>query len=125
MKKLVSLILFFLSVGVFFLYSFYTKNSSFDYNLAQFLGYVFFWSTTLLLISLFAFVLNIKKYKSWVLASLLYIVIALLIASAIGNGSSGIISLDGKDLTWFFMGVYLIISIIYLSIQFLKNKRSS
>jgi hypothetical protein len=124
MKKIISLLLLLLSVGIFFWYSFYIKKS-FDYQIAQFIGYLFYWSVTLFIVSLFALVLNKKKYKIWLLATLVYVFISILIAYETGDGNGAIISFDGKDLTWFFVGLYSFISIIYFIVQFFKNKKQS
>src|SRR3989344_5646499 len=117
MKKIVSLILLVLSVGIFSLYSFYTKES-FDYHTAQFIGYLFYWVATIFLVSLFASVLDNKKYKIWLLITLIYVLLSVFIAYTTGDGNGAIISFDGKDLTWFTAGLYSLISIIYFLIQF-------
>src|SRR3989344_5904650 len=118
-KKITSFGFLFLSVGIFFLYSFYTKES-FNYHIAQFIGYLFYWSVTIFVVSLFAFLINDKIYRSWLLFTVLYVFLSLLIAYGVGDGSSAIVSFDGKDITWFLAGLYSFISIIYFAVQYFK-----
>ncbi|OGI86452.1 hypothetical protein A3A05_02780 [Candidatus Nomurabacteria bacterium RIFCSPLOWO2_01_FULL_41_12] len=124
MKKIITLLLLVLSVGVFLGYSSYTKES-FDYNIAQFIGYLFYWCVALFVVSIFALSIDQKKYKKWMLVSGIYVLISILIAYATGDGNGAIISFDGKDLTLFFAGLYSIISIIYFIVQFFKNRKQS
>lgn len=124
MKKITSLILLVLSVGIFSWYSSYTKGS-FDYHVAQFVGYLFYWSITLFIVSLFALILDNRRYKIWLLITSIYALISILIAYGTGDGNGAIISFDGKDLTWFFAGLYSFISIIYFLPQFFKNQKKS
>lgn len=124
MRKIISLILFLFSVGIFLGYSFYTKGS-FDYNIAQFLGYLFYWSVALFIFSLFSLILENKKYKIWSLFTLIYVLISISIAYKTGDGSSAIVSFDGKLLTWFFICIYSLTSIIYFMFQFFKKNKSN
>jgi len=124
MKKLISFLFLVLSVGIFWGYSSYVKGS-FDYHVAQFIGYLFYWSVALFLVSIFALVLDDKKYKWWLSITGIYVVISIFIAYATGDGNGAIISFDGKDLTLFFAGLYSIISIIYFIVQFFKNRKQS
>ncbi|MFZ2621280.1 MAG: hypothetical protein WAX85_03195 [Minisyncoccia bacterium] len=124
MKKIVSSLFLVMSVGIFVWYSHYTKGS-FDYDTAQFVGYLFYWSVSLFIVSLFALVADNKKYKIWVLFTLIYVPISILIAYETGNDGGAIISFDGKDITLFFAGLYTLISIIYFLIQFFKNRRGA
>ena len=124
MKKTISFFLFILSAGIFWGYSSYT-NGQFDYQVAQFIGYIFYWSVALFIISLFAWILNNKKYKIFSLISLVYILLAVLLAYEAGDGNGAIVSFDGKDLTIIFAGLYSFVSIIYFIVQFFKNRKSS
>lgn len=124
MKKIISLLLLVLSIGIFFWYSSYTKGP-FDYHVAQFVGYLFYWSVTLFFVSLFAFVIDGIKYKKWLLITGIYVLISILIAYETGDGSGAIISFDGKDLTWFFAGLYSFISVVYFIVQFFKNRKQA
>ncbi|OGI90690.1 hypothetical protein A3A95_02280 [Candidatus Nomurabacteria bacterium RIFCSPLOWO2_01_FULL_39_18] len=122
MKKIISFSLLLLSVGIFLGYSSYTKGP-FDYNTAQFIGYLFYWGVVLFIVSLFAFVLDTKKYKIYSLITLVYVLISILLAYETGGGSGAIVSFDGKDLTLFFAGLYSFISIIYFIVQLFKNRK--
>lgn len=124
MKKIISLVLLLLSVGIFFWYSSYTKGP-FDYHVAQFVGYLFYWSVALFVVSLFALTLNGKKYKIWLLATGVCVIASVLIAWGTGDGNGAIISFDGKDLTWFFAGFYSLVCIIYFIVQFIKRKNDN
>lgn len=124
MKKIVSLILLLLTGGIFFWYSSYTQGF-FDYNIAQFIGYIFYWSVALFIVSLFAFMIDDRKYKIWLLISGIYVIISILIAVGVGDGDSSVVSYDGKSFTWFFAGLYSLVCIIYFIVQFLKNKKQS
>ena len=124
MKKIISLLSLVLSVGIFFWYSSYTKGP-FDYHVAQFVGYLFYWSVALFLVSLFAFILDTKKYKIWLLLTAIYMAISILIAWGTGDGNGAIVSFDGKDLTWVFAGLYSFVCIVYFIVQFIKTKKQS
>jgi hypothetical protein len=125
MKKIISLLLLLISVGIFCWYSSYTKQWPFDYHIAQFVGYFLYWSIALFFVSLFAFVLNNKKYKIWLLITSVYVFLSILIAYMVGDGNSAIISFDGKDLIWIFIGLYSFVSIIFFIILLFKNKKQS
>ena len=121
MKKKVSLLLLALSIVVYIGYSYYTVGS-FDYNFAQFIGYIFYWCVTLFIVSLMAFTVDSRRYKTLSLITLVYVFISILIAYETGDGGSGIVSFYGKDLFLFFAGLYLFISIIYFIVQYFKNR---
>ena len=125
MKKIISLILFLVSIGIFYWYMSYTKQWPFDYHLAQFVEYLLYWSVTLFVISLFALTLNRTKYKIWLLITLIYLLFSVLIAYQVGDGSGILIVFDGKLLTWIFAGLYSFVSIVYFIVQFFKNKKKS
>ncbi len=91
--------------------------------MTQNIGYVFYWSAVLFLVSLLASFLEEKKYKIWLYLSVTYIVLSLLVAFNVAGGNGMILSFDGKLLTWFFAGLYTFISIIYFIVQFIKNRR--
>jgi hypothetical protein len=122
MKKLVSSVTFISSIVLFLWVSNYTK-SSFDYDTAQFVGYIFYWCVTLFLVSLCAMILEYKKYKIWLLLSGLYVFLTIIFAYIAGNGNGMILSFDGKLLTWLFAGMYASISLIYFIVQFVKSRR--
>lgn len=124
MKKIISLVLFLLSFGFLLGYLFYTKNS-YDYNIAQFIGYLFYWSVAFFVVSLFAFMLDYKKYKIWLRITLIYVFISILIAYKTGSGSQAIVNFDGKLLTWIFVCFYSFISIIYFIVQFIKSRNNN
>lgn len=123
MKKLISSMFLALSLGVFWGYSLYTEGS-FDYHVAQFIGYFFYWSAVLFTISLFAFMLDEIKYKWWLLVTSIYVAFSILIAYLAGDSNGAIISFDGKDLTLLFAGGYSLVSIIYFTIQFSKKRKN-
>ena len=123
MKKIISIIFLFLTVGIFLGYSSYTKTS-FDYDFSQFIGYLFYWSLDIFLVSLVALSLNKKQYKLWSLFTTISALLSIVIAYKIGGGNSGIVSFDGKDATWFFAGLYSFASIIYFIVQYLKRNKT-
>ncbi len=122
MKKIVSISSLILSLVIFFGLYDYVKVS-FSYQMAQNVGYIFYWSAVMFLISLLAIFLEDKKYKAWLYLSGVYMVFSLFIAFKVGDGNGMILSFDGKSLTWFFAGLYSVISIIYFIVQFVKNRR--
>lgn len=113
MNKIISLLLLILSGGIFFWLSSYTAEWPFDYHISEFAWYLFYWSVALFIVSLFALALDKRKYKIWILLTGIYVAISVLIAWMIGDGNGAIISFDGEMITWFFVGLYSLISIIY------------
>jgi hypothetical protein len=124
MKKLIPLLFLGSSIIVFVYYSNYTKGS-FNYHVAQFIGYIFYWSVALFIGSLAAFVIDQKKYKTWLLSTIIYVLFSIFIAYMAGDGGGGIVSFDGKDLTLILAGLYLLFSIFYSMTQFFKTKKSA
>ena len=125
MKKIISLLLLVLSGVIFYWYSSYTRQWPFDYHVAQFVGYLLYWSVALFVVSLFAFMLDNKKYKIWLLVTVVYVALSILFSYETGDGNNAIVSFDGKDLTWIFTSLYSLISIIYFIVQFFKNRKQS
>src|SRR3989344_9408750 len=109
MKKIISLILLLLSVGLFFWLSSYIKWP-FNYHVAEFIGYLFYLSVVLFVVSLFAFTVDNKKYKRWLLTTLIYVIVSIFFAYATGDGNGTILSFDGEMVTWFFAGLYSLVS---------------
>ena len=124
MKKIISLLLFLILVGIFFWYSSYTKQWPFDYHIAQLVGYLLYWSIALFLVSLFALVLNKRKYKIWLLITAIYVIIAVLIAYSVGGGNDAIVNIDGKLLTWYLAGLYSFVSVIYFIVLIFQNNKN-
>jgi len=131
MKKKTSLTFLFLSILLFLFIYVYTEtnliNQSgyFNYHVSDFIGYMFFWSFTLLILSLLASKLDIYKYRIWLIISVVISIISIFIAYAIGGGNGAIISFDGEMVTWFFVGLYSFVSIIYFIVQFFKNRKNN
>jgi hypothetical protein len=124
MRKIISLMLFLLSGGIYLWYSFYT-NGYFDYHMAQFIGYIFYWVSALFIVSLFTYALNKIKYKIWLLFTAIYVLISILVAYTTGDGTDAIINLDGKLLTLIFICIYFFISAIYFIFQFQRKNESN
>ena len=131
MKKKIDWSLLVLSIFLFLFLYVYTEtnilNTSghFNYHISDFVGYLLFWSLTLFVLSLLASKLEASKYKIWLIISILASIISMLIAYAVGDGNSSIISINGEFITWFFTGLYSLVSIIYFIVQFFKNKKQS
>ncbi len=125
MKKIISLSLFILSLAIFFWLSSYTNEWPFNYHVSEFVSYLFYWSSVLFIVSLLALTLNQKKYKIWLFVTIIYIAISVLIAWATGDGNGAIVSFDGELTTWFLIGLYSLISIIYFIAQFFKENKSN
>ena len=125
MKKIISLLFLLLSVGIFFWLSSYTTKWPFNYHISEFVGYLFYWSITLFVVSLFAFILDQKGYKIWLLLTGIYTVVSILIAWSVGDGNGAIISFDGEMITWFLAGLYFLVCIIYFIVQFSKRKNDN
>lgn len=124
MKKIVSVILFVLSLGIIFSSEYYTIWP-FNYHIAEFIGYVVIWFVVLFIVSLFALVLENIKYKKWFSLSVVFTLLSIFIAYKIGDGNGGILSVDGELMTWFLSGLYSFISLIYFIVQFVKNRKHS
>ena len=122
MKKIAPFGFLVLSIGIFLGYSSYIQGP-FDYHVAQFIGYLFYWSAALFIVSLFATILDTRKYKTWLLVTSIYVLISILIAWGTGDGNGAIISFDGKDLTWFFAGLYSIVSIVYFIAHYFERRK--
>lgn len=127
MKKIISFIFLFLSVLLFLITYLYTETNLineagyFNYHIGDFLGYLFFWFLVLFIFSLLALKLDQVKYKIWLLLSVITAFTAVLFAYGVGGGNGAIIDIDGELVTWFFLGLYSLISIIYFTVQFFKN----
>lgn len=121
MKKIISLILF-IFASLSMVYTFSYENWPYDYHIANLLEYLSLWLFVMSILSLFSFVLDDKKHKKWVLMTLIFFISSVLLAYKIGDGTGGIVSIDGELITWFLVGLYSLISIIYFITQFFKNK---
>ena len=124
MKRIISLSLLVLSVVIFFWLSSYTNEWPFDYHVSEFVGYLFYWSVTLFVVSLFALMLDERKYKIWLLVTSIYVLVSILFAYGTGDGEGNILSFDGEAITWFFAGLYSFVCIIYFIIQFIKKHKN-
>jgi len=122
MKKYISIVSFVLAVGIFFWLSNYMESLSFNYHVAQFVGYIFYWSVSVFIVNLFAFTLNNEKYKLWIGASFSFICISIFLAYYAGDGRGTIVDFDGKDLTWILAALYTFLSFGYISRQYFKKK---
>lgn len=124
MKKIVSIVLLILVLGTYLSFTSYIKGV-FDYHIAQLISYILIWLTTLFVISIFASSLGDINYKFWLLISSVLTLLSLLIAYNIGDGNGAIISTDGKLATWFFAGLYSVVSIIYIIVNYINIKKSN
>lgn len=124
MKRILAFVFLFLSLVTFGAYSQYVKGD-FDYDTAQIISYLFYWFVTIFLLSLFAIVLKYKEYKFWITTTIIIVLTSFFVAVKAGDGSSAIISFDGKNLTWIFVGIYSFLSLIYFFFQYFKNKTRS
>lgn len=115
MKKVISVILLIVAV-IFVLYTYNYAKWPFDYHTANILVWISLWSAVFFVASLAALIFERRIYKIWLLSSLVYIGISILIANLIGDGNGSIISVNGEISTWFFIGLY-IVSFIILLIQ--------
>ena len=115
-------VLLFLCLYIYTETNLFNSGGYFNYHISNFLGYLFYWSITLFVISLFALSLDQKKYKMWGLFTFIYVLISILIAYGVGDGNGAIVSFDGKDLTWFFAGLYSLASIIYFAVQHFRKR---
>ena len=77
----------------------------------------------MLILSLLTFKLDTKKYRIWLIISLVLSAISIFFAYAAGDGNGAIVDIDGELITWFFVGLYSFISIIYFIVQFFKNRK--
>ena len=131
MKKKTSFLLLFLSALLFFSLYIYTETNLvnlsgyFNYNISNFFEYIFWWSLTLFIFSLFALKLDTNQYKTWLKISILVSLVSILMSYSIGDGNGTIIDINGELFTWLSTIMYSLISIIYFITQFLKSKKQS
>jgi len=122
MKKKTSISLLVLSILIFLGLNNYSDSINYNYHIDALIGYLFFWIFVLFIFSLFAFILNDKKYKIWLIIGIIISILSILIAYGVGDGNGAIVDIDGELITWFFAGLYSFISIIYFIVQFFKNR---
>src|SRR3989338_3985828 len=130
MKKKTSLVLLFLLILLFSTLYAYTETNlinqgGYNYHVCDFIGYVFLWIFMLFILSLLAFKLDINKYKTWLIISLIISAVSIFFAYAAGDGNGAVVDIDGELTTWFFVGLYSFISVVYFIVQFFKNRKQS
>ena len=123
MKKIVSIILLLVSAGSLFVVKKY-EVWPFDYHFANLLEFISLWLVVFFIISLFALGLPEKKYKIWFFISIPVVLLSLYWAYMVGDGNGAILSFDGEMITWFCVGIYSIVSFIFVLVNFLKNKKT-
>src|SRR3989344_5727892 len=102
MKKTTNLTFLFLTILLFFSLYVYTEttiinqNGYFNYHTSNLLEYIFFWSLTLFIFSLFTFKLDIYKYKIWLMTSIPTSFASIIIAYMVGDGNGTIIDINGE-----------------------------
>ena len=123
MKKIIiSLSFFVLGLGTFLWL--YNYDLPMTYNLLRtVIEYFFYWFTALFISSLFAFILPNDKYKKWLKFTVVYAVVALLVAYIGRDPGSDWMSPDGEELTKIFAGLYSFFAIIYCIVYFFRNRK--
>ena len=131
MKRKTNFLFLLLSICLFLFLYVYTETNLinpvgyFNYHISNFIEYVFLWSSVLFILSLLALKLDVNKYKTWLIVSIVVSVVSIFIAYVIGDGNGAIIDIDVELTTWFFLGPYSFISIIYFIVQFIKNRKAN
>ena len=120
MKKVISLSVLAISGLLFIWLWYYGKSASYDYHIADFIEYIFYWSVALFILSLFAFVLNDKKYKVWFFITILFMFVFVLFAYNTGEHDA---LFSGDYVNFWFISLYSFISIIYFIVQFIKKPK--
>lgn len=114
-----------LSLAVLYLYTETNLiQTSYDYYTSELLGYIFWWSTTLLILGSISVFIKDYFYKKWLIVSSIIALLSIIFAYKNRRGSGGILSFDGELITFTIIGLYSFISIIYFIVQFVKNKRN-
>jgi hypothetical protein len=119
MKKITSLSMLIIFILLFVFLKYYAGLQSYNYHVAYFLEYLFYWSAALFLLSLFAFVLSNIKYKIWFSITILFMVISILFASSISDND---MFFSGQYVILWIISLYSLVSVIYFIVQFFKNK---
>src|ERR1035437_758562 len=119
MKKITSLSMLIIFILLFVFLKYYAGLQSYNYYVAYFLEYLFYWSAALFLLSLFAFVLSNIKYKIWFSITILFMVISILFASSISDND---MFFSGQYVILWIISLYSLVSVIYFIVQFFKNK---
>jgi predicted small secreted protein len=120
MKKIIFLILLVLSIASIFYVNQY-EVWPYNYHVANLIEQLSLWIVVLFIINIFAISLDIKKYKIWLIISIIFAGASLLLAYNTGDGNGAIVSFDGEMQTWFLSGLYSVVSIIYFVFQYLKT----
>ncbi|MEQ1500438.1 MAG: hypothetical protein ABL917_03660, partial [Parcubacteria group bacterium] len=102
----------------------YTSHS-FNYDVGQILSYLIYWTICVFIISIFALILDDRKYKNWVILTIIYFLFSVITAVATSDDSSSILSFDGKDLTLILLSFYSFVSTIYFIFSFIKNRNTN
>jgi len=91
--------------------------------MAEKFQYLLLWNLVLIPLSIFALVLNDKKYNFWLKFTGIFFLVSMVIVYMTPEYGSGIVSIDRELTNWFFGGVYSLISIVYFIVQFFKNRK--
>ena len=122
MKKLISVLILIVSVLLFIWLIYYGELPYYNYHLAYVAEYVLYWGVTLFILSLFAFVLNDKKYKLWFLITIPFVILSILLAYDTDMHDA---LFSGQYVILWIISLYSITSLIYFIIQFFKNRKAS
>lgn len=88
-----------------------------------YVGYPLLWFLVLVPISLLALTLNDEKHKFWLKFTGIFFVVSMIIVFLMPETARGImLNPDRETTNWFFVGLYLFISIIYFVVQYFKKK---
>ncbi len=104
-------------------YASYYGPQSLSYTTTEFITYVLIWGIALFFVNLIALLLQIEKYKKWLLFSLGIFLVSVVIACLNMRGSNTILSFNGEIISWILAVLYSFSSIVYFIVQFIKNRR--
>lgn len=87
--------------------------------------YPFVWFVISIPLSLFALFLNTEKHKFWLKFTGMFFVISMVLVYLMPEYDPGIFSVDRELTNWFLAGLYSFVSIIYFTVQFIKDRKQN
>lgn len=118
MKKIIPALFLALSIIFYFSHSFlYDRMPS--TALRELLGCIFYWILALTILSFLSSFLNMTKYKIYLVITLVYSVLTLVVSYGRGGGMG--VGFGADYMILFFIFLYSFISFVYLGVQFFKN----
>lgn len=123
MKKYIPLLLFLVTVGYYIVLS-YSKFEIYNDVFFDLLQSILLWLVSFLFLSIFSAVLSDKKYKIYLLITLVYSLITLGISYGVGDHGGWAISFSQSVVVLWYISAYSFISLIYFIVQYFKKDKN-